>query len=478
VKLLVDELASLKINQLQLYIEHTFAYRGHEEVWRSSSPFTGEDILELDAYCRDRYIELVPNQNSFGHFHRWLKHPNYRKYAEVPEGNLHPFLAVGDDNQKEPFGLAPDDASIDLLDDLYAQLLPNFSSGQFNVGCDETFDLGQGRSKQLCEEKGVQVVYIDFLNKVNELVSKKYKKKMQYWGDIVLQQPDLIHTLPKDAIALIWGYEASHPFDQQCKAFADLKDVPFYVCPGTSSWNTVVGRAENAIANLINAAHNGHENGAVGYLITDWGDNGHWQTLPVSYMGFMAGAGLAWNAEANDLGSYLAPTNVAARLSMHVFGDRMNAVGKAMYSLGNLYTVTGGDSQYNSTCIFRFLQNPTEETRKGVALAGVEEAHQRIVLVQEALKQTAMSRPDSKLILEEIAHGAAMADASCRAMMLSLKEGSSSPEAEWQELHEMWEALRRQHEALWLRRNRPGGLQESLKRFVPFGRFLAAKMGN
>jgi hypothetical protein len=199
-----------------------------------------------------------------------------------------------------------------------------------------------------------------------------------------------------------------------------------------------------------------------------------------------------------------------------------------MYSLGNLYTVTGGDSQYNSTCIFRysvppllmgfeeltsqtnkqcrFLQNPTEEARKGVTLAGVEEAHQRILLVQEALKQTAMSRPDSKLILEEvhraprapsrgpsslhppflpfsssvvqIAHGAAMADVSCRAMMLSLKEGTSSPEAEWQELQEMWEALRRQHEALWLRRNRPGGLQESLKRFVPFARFLTAKLGN
>ncbi len=30
-------------------------------------------------------------------------------------------------------------------------------------------------------------VYIDFLNRVNELVSKKYRKKMQYWGDIVLQ---------------------------------------------------------------------------------------------------------------------------------------------------------------------------------------------------------------------------------------------------------------------------------------------------
>jgi hypothetical protein len=71
-----------------------------------------------------------------------------------------------------------------------------------------------------------------------------------------------------------------------------------------------------------------------------------------------------------------------------------------------------------------------------------------------------------------------MADVSCRVMMLSLKEGSPPAPAAWQELQEMWDALRQQHEAIWLRRNRPGGLQESLKRFVPFARFLAAKLVN
>jgi hypothetical protein len=43
-----------------------------------------------------------------------------------------------------------------------------------------------------------------------------------------------------------------HPSAGQ-QAFAALKEIPFYVCPGTSSWNTVVGRTDNAIANLINA---------------------------------------------------------------------------------------------------------------------------------------------------------------------------------------------------------------------------------
>src|SRR6185295_13741747 len=83
---LVDMLAEWKVNQFQLYMEHTFAYDQHRAVWKDASPLTGEEVLALDAYCRERYIDLVPNQNSFGHMERWLTKPAYRDLAEVPGG--------------------------------------------------------------------------------------------------------------------------------------------------------------------------------------------------------------------------------------------------------------------------------------------------------------------------------------------------------------------------------------------------------
>ncbi len=82
---LVNQLASWKINQLQLYTEHTFAYQGHERVWLNASPMTPEEIQNLDQYCKEKFIELVPNQNSFGHMSRWLKHPEYQHLAETTE---------------------------------------------------------------------------------------------------------------------------------------------------------------------------------------------------------------------------------------------------------------------------------------------------------------------------------------------------------------------------------------------------------
>ena len=80
---LVDLMADWKLNQLQLYTEHTFAYLAHPIVWQDASPMTGEQIMDLDGYCASKFIELVPNQNSFGHMERWLKHDDYRPMAEA-----------------------------------------------------------------------------------------------------------------------------------------------------------------------------------------------------------------------------------------------------------------------------------------------------------------------------------------------------------------------------------------------------------
>lgn len=74
----------------------------------------------------------------------------------------------------------------------------------------------------------------------------------------------------------------------------------------------------------------------------------------------------------------------------------------------------------------------------------------------------------------QVEHGAAMAEVSCRAMALSQAHEGGVQE-KWSELQKQWDALRLRHEAVWLRRNRAGGLQDSTKRFVPFARFLANK---
>jgi hypothetical protein len=449
---LVDRLASWKINQVQLYTEHTFAYRRHPKPWAKASPFTGEEILALDAFCRERHVELVPNQNSFGHMHRWLIQPEYRPLAETPDGYDYPWGGHSD----EPFTLCPaDPGSIQLIREMYDELLPHFSSRLFNVGCDETWDLGQGRSKADCEARGSGRVYLEFLLKIYREVAAR-GRRMQFWGDIILQHPELVAELPKDIIALSWGYEANHPFEKEGAAFA-AAGVEFYVCPGTSSWNTVAGRTDNALGNLLNAAENGLKHGAAGYLNTDWGDNGHWQPLPVSYLGFLAGAAYSWAVEANR------GLDIIAALNRYAFDDPAGVLGQVAYSLGNVYRFVGIEPANNSA-LFAILQTSLanlEAYRASVTPDALNQTLQAIDDAVAALPNAASTRPDAALLAREFTFVARTLRHACYRGLLVLGAGEKGHVALGGELRE----IINEHRKVWRARNRPGGLAESVARF-------------
>jgi len=447
---LIDRLAEWKINQLQLYIEHTFAYAGHEAVWRDASPMLPGEIQVLDEYCRARFIELAPNQNSFGHMERWLRHPEYLPLAEAPDGADTPWGY----RWKGPFSLSPvDEKSLDFLEDLYSQLLPNFSSGLFNVGCDETFDIGQGRSRELCAQRGVHEVYLEFLSRVDALV-RGHGRRMMFWGDVILHQPELIPKLPREAIALNWGYEANHPFDAEAERFAN-SGVPFYVCPGTSSWCSIAGRTDNMLANQRSAAEAGLKHGAIGYLNTDWGDYGHLQYLPISYAGLAAGAAMSWCYEANrDL-------PLADLLDAHVFEDRAKIIGNAACALGNVYQAIGKPMN-NRSALFGILvpSSTHRDPMEGITMERLDASLAAIDSATRDLRQAKMKRKDSKLVISEFENAAAMLRFACRIGRMKLDASSEESKPMAREL----KRIVKQHQKCWLGRNRAGGLGDSTRR--------------
>ena len=237
---LVDLLASWKINQVQLYTEHTFAYRNHPEVWAEASPLTGEEILALDAYCGERFIELVPNQNSFGHMERWLKFPRYQDLGELTGSWVTPW----GETQQGGFSLCP-------------AIRPASSScGASTTSSCRTSPAGCSISAPTRRSSWDRAAAPKHMRRWAEVVSisiffsRFYREvqarghTMQFWGDIITQHPELIGELPRNIIALEWGYEADHPFDAHCARFA-AAGIPFYVCPGTGSWRTLAGRTDS-----------------------------------------------------------------------------------------------------------------------------------------------------------------------------------------------------------------------------------------
>jgi hypothetical protein len=443
---LVDQLADLKLNQLQLYTEHAFAYRGHEEVWRDASPVTPDEVRALDRHCRARCVELVPNQNSFGHLERWLTRPRYNGLAELPQGGAP--LPWGGVHEK-PTSLCPTDPRcVEFLAGLYDNLLPNFTSRQFNVGCDETFDLrGPGRSAALVKEVGEGRVYVDFLKRIHGLVAAR-GRSMQFWGDIIIRHPELVPEIPEGCTALEWGYEADHPFTTHGALFAQ-SGVPFYVCPGTSSWNSLAGRTANMVANIRSAAESGLRHGACGLLLTDWGDGGHWQPLAVSLAGFACGAGAAWCGATNGGADW------EAALDAHL----AEGFGRALLELGDVYRLCGA-LRGNGTELFQILSKP----RSRPILAGVTPEALGCVLARVGEIERALPRADG-VVAREVAHVVAMLRAACHRGIALLEGGLSQGEVRRSLAGELDDVMA-SHASVWRLRNREGGLADSLARFA------------
>ncbi|NLH97289.1 MAG: family 20 glycosylhydrolase [Clostridiaceae bacterium] len=313
-KELADRLSFYKINQLQLYIEHSFAFRRLSEIWTDTDPLTAEEILVLDEYCRRRSVELVPSLSSFGHLYHVLISKSFRhlnEYDEIPD---RPFTWTDRMAHYTLDASAP--GSLAFVREMIDEFIPLFSSDKFNICCDETFDLGRGKNRALAAEIGEGKLYLYFVRELIEHLRSR-KKKVMMWGDMLLHYPEIIGEIPKNVVILNWDYAPDAGEDGFRKiSEAGLKQ---YVCPGVQGWNKLLNNIDAATANIGKLAGYAKTYGAIGMLNTDWGDFGHINALAGSIPGAIYGAGLSWNPDRPDQ-----PTD--EEISVMEYGDRSGKI--------------------------------------------------------------------------------------------------------------------------------------------------------
>jgi hexosaminidase len=461
----VDTMAGWKLNHLQLYTEHTFAYVGHEDVWRDASPITPEEMRALDAYCRMRGIELAANQNCFGHLSSWFKHPRYAPLAEIGPTGTWDFNGLV--TRTGGFSLCPSDpGSLALVKDLLGQLLPNVASPLVNIGCDETFDLGQGRSRDEVAKHGRAAVYLDFVKQVCGVV-KSHGKRPQFWADIALEHPESLRELPDDLMGLAWGYEPDSDFARWCTQLGQAgREV--WVCPGTSCWRSIAGRTSERRGNLLVAARDGARHGATGYLATAWGDLGHRQQWPVTLHALCEAAHRAWSGDA----AYDPRVS-----SLHAFGDRSLEVGRWLDAYGDLdhdlRVIAGKPGTDGKTKPLRnasalFVHQTTPFTAPLSAMIQRDAATwrgllQRQELLMGLMPSVAAHLSHNRLVVNELAYMAnEVSNTILRAIIRVVP--STEPTVRKQAAN-IWRTSLKIYRALWLARSRPGGLDSSCRHY-------------
>ena len=262
-----DLLCRFKINEWQLYVEHTYLFRDLSEAWRDETPLTAREIMELDRYCRDRHIELVPSLSSFGHMYRILSTKTCRDLCELEGSEKIPFsyTYAGEHHTLN----VSNPRAMDFIKGLITEYMALFTSRKFNICCDETFDLGKGRSRALAEQKGGQALYMAHVTELMRFLLDKGITPM-FWGDIMWRHPETYNQIPKGVICLNWGYLPDQREDE-IRALAQMGATQ-YACPGVCTWNRWLPLLKSSFSNNRRMCAHGRKYGAIGLLNTDWGD--------------------------------------------------------------------------------------------------------------------------------------------------------------------------------------------------------------
>ena len=449
--------AMLKMNLFTYYMEYQYAFRRHPDIGPKNGSLKPEELSRLVKFSRPLGVDILGNQQSFGHLDWILKKDRYASLRE--------------DHQI----ITPvKEESYRLLDDLYRDVCPILPFPMFNVCCDETWGLGTGASKELAAKIGVGGVYVQHIRRVHELLAR-YKKRMMMWGDIILKHPDKLGDIPKDTIMLTWGYGSLPSFEKQIVPFKE-SGFEFFVCPGVSDWSQILPHFERASINIRNFVRDGARHGAIGMINTEWKDDGESLNAP-NWHGYAWGAECAWNSSSTE------PADFNRRLGGVLFGEKGDHFGQAISLLSETFKIPGMLTMNNK----RFWQPDFPVPSNATGLR--EQAEKLLALVRPAIEHLEACRRDAAVnaeLIDSLILGARRMELIGQRSLDALEVvrlyraaqiNSSKHEANAQ-LQQAIDLVRgkvephaklgRQFAALWLAENKPYALEWTTKRYDSF----------
>lgn len=458
--------AAYKLNTFSLYFEHTLAFASNPLIAPPGGAMSRADVRELVEYAARFHVTVIPQQQTFGHLHHALKLELYAPLAETSHGHV---LAPG-----QPGSLA-------LTRELFAEIDSIFPSAFVHLGADETFELGKGQTKPRVDSLTIGPVYVEYLKEI-EAALRKPGKRFLFWGDIAMNSPALVASLPKDMIAVGWEYGAARNFDRYLKPFRDA-GMETWIAPGTSSWNRVWPNFGAALPNIQGFAREGQAGGATGMLNTTWDDNGD-ALFEQVWQGILFGAAAAWQSGESSIPRF----QQAFGLQFH--GDTTGRIDAAQRLLTAAHA-TLQESRAGDASSYLFFVDPfTDEgvvdlirLRPVLARARVQ-AESALVMIAQARQQRHLREPGALDAMElgarridwlaakfqfadEIAAAFSRAEVAAKAgtaSWLDLAE-LSGINGRLQDMRDGYVLTRELFERSWRNENRPYWLQNDLARY-------------
>jgi hypothetical protein len=313
-KRLIPQMAECKLNAFSLYTEHTFKTKCHPDI-APTDAFTAEEIKELEEFCRPYHIQIIGNQQCFGHFEEILCNPFYSDLADT-KWNLNP--------AKEE--------TYTFLEDHLREVARAYKSPYFNINCDETECLGQGNAKAYVDSIGAETVYYQHINRVNRML-RPYRKRVMMWGDIADKHPEILDNLDNDVFLIAWSYDGRDDFSDFLQPYVK-SGRNYFVAPGVSLSERVWPKHYEFKNNITNLCRDGYKNSALGVINTCWDDFGESLTNYALY-GLALGAETSWNSTTTQ------ERNTEANFTLHFLGSLSDEIVQHLDELSEWTKIDG-----------------------------------------------------------------------------------------------------------------------------------------
>jgi hypothetical protein len=314
----IRTLAAYKLNTFSPYFEHTFAYASTPVAAFPGGSMTAAEARELVEYAAQYHITVIPEQEAFGHLHNVLKFEKYSSLGETPHGTV---LAPGDP------------ATLPEIAGWFSELAQVFPAPYAHIGADETSELGLGKTRDTVKDRGLGAVYMDFLTEIHTVLAPN-RKQLLFWGDIAVNSPDLVGTLPKDMIAVPWRYDAEPDFTALILPFTNA-GLETWVAPGVNNWNRLYPNNNEALGNIRAFVRDGQKLGSKGMLNTVWNDDGE-GIFDENWFGVLFGAAASWQPGESSEDAFTASYGLAFH------GDATGKIDQAQQALRAAHALLKG----------------------------------------------------------------------------------------------------------------------------------------
>ena len=164
----------------------------------AGSFLTQDEVRELAAYARERYIDIIPEVPSFSHCdYLLIRHPEIRERK--------------DDDYADTY-CPSDERSYELLFDVLDEVTDVFQPKMINIGHDEAYSIGVC---EVCSKKDPVELYAGDIRRIYDYLTVKGIKTM-FWGEKLLNAST--EEGPAGGAVKFKHYETGLPLDKPVPA--------------------------------------------------------------------------------------------------------------------------------------------------------------------------------------------------------------------------------------------------------------------